>query len=90
MPRLRERVAARRRGKASGHYSAATLKARRRWRMLGYALQGVGIVALLLYVVAQYQQGFRTVDYRWILGPSLVFVAGRMIHLWMTLGRRGR
>jgi len=87
---LRQRVAARRRGKDPEHDSEAVRKARRRWRMLGHALQAVGIVALLIYVVVQYRQGFRTVDYRMVLAPSAVFVAGRVIHLWLSIGRRRR
>lgn len=89
-PRLRERVAARRRGQSADRFSDAALKIRQRWRVLGYGLQGVGIIALLLYVVTQYQQGFRNVDYRWILVPSLIFVAGRVIHLWLSIGPRRR
>ncbi|GAB4155078.1 MAG: hypothetical protein Tsb0016_27110 [Sphingomonadales bacterium] len=85
---LRERVAARRRGELTSEEDIAQRKARGRWRLLGHVLQAVGIIVLLLYVISQYQQGFRSVDYRWILVPSLIFVAGRAIHLWLSMARR--
>ena len=87
---LRQRVAARRRGEDPGHDAQAERKTRQRWRALGYGLQAIGLFSLLAYAGVQIQQGFRMVDYRLVLIPSLVFVAGRVIQLWLSMDRRRR
>ncbi|MFZ5610173.1 MAG: hypothetical protein ACOY99_11265 [Pseudomonadota bacterium] len=87
-PSLRERVAARQRGESDPQTARRDAKTQRRWRTLAFTLQAVGLTLLLAYAWLLFERGFQNLNIWAVIAPSLLFVAGRAIHLWLHMSRR--
>lgn len=93
-PSLRERVAARKRGVELSSEDVATVRAKKRklekYTLIALVLQGVGLLALLIYVWFLWEAGFQTINVFIVVIPSLLFLIGRGIHLWVGMQKKMR